>query len=155
MTEISLLDQFMQIFIALTLGACLGTERTFAHKTAGLRTYSLVCMGSCLFILLSRLVIPASDLFNFDPMRMAAGVVMGIGFLCGGVIIYHDSQLTGLTTAAGIWVAAGIGMAVGFGYILLSIFVTVMTLLVFTLMWTVEHKITPRASDKDYHNGKL
>lgn len=149
MPEISLISQFTQVFIALVLGALLGTERTFAHKTAGLRTYSLVCMGSCLFILLSRLVIPVSGLYNFDPMRMAAGIVMGIGFLCGGVIIYHDARLTGLTTAAGIWVAAGIGMTVGFGYITLSIFVTIMTLLVFTALWNIEHKIAPNEPENN------
>lgn len=133
---------FLQIFIALILGACLGTERSLAKKTAGTRTYSLVAMGSCLFIVISRLVIPASGLFNFDPMRMAAGVVMGIGFLCGGVIVFHDSRLTGLTTAAGLWVAAGIGMAVGFGYLWLAIFATLMTLFVFTLLWFIEDKIS-------------
>jgi putative Mg2+ transporter-C (MgtC) family protein len=91
---VPIFNPFLQIFIALILGACLGTERSFARKTAGMRTYSLVSMGSCLFIVISRLVIPTSSMFTFDPMRMAAGVVMGIGFLCGGVIIYHDSKLT-------------------------------------------------------------
>lgn len=137
------LNPFLQIFVALILGACLGMERSFARKTAGMRTYSLVAMGSCLFIVISRLVIPASGLFAFDPMRMAAGVVMGIGFLCGGVIVFHDSKLTGLTTAAGLWVAAGIGMAVGFGYLWLSIFTTFLTLFIFTILWYIEHKITP------------
>lgn len=130
-----------QILIALLLGACLGTERSLAKKTAGTRTYGLVAMGSCLFIVLSGLVIPNSSLYNFDPMRMAAGVVMGIGFLCGGVIVLQDSKLTGLTTAAGLWVAAGIGMAVGFGYIWLAIFSTLVTLFAFTILWFIEKKI--------------
>ncbi len=138
-----ILNPFIQITVALILGASLGMERSFARKTAGMRTYSLVAMGSCLFIVISRLVIPTSGLFAFDPMRMAAGIVMGIGFLCGGVIVFHDSKLTGLTTAAGLWVAAGIGMAVGYGFVWLSIFTTVLTLLVFTALWYIEHKITP------------
>ena len=74
---------------------------------------------------------------------MATGVVIGIGFLCGGVIIFKDSTLTGLTTAAGLWVAAGIGMAVGYGLLSLAIFTTVATLFVFTILWFIEHKFVP------------
>jgi len=130
---------FADIIIALLLGACLGTERSNAGKTAGMRTYSLVSMGSCLFIIISRLVIPMGGAYAFDPMRIAAGIVMGIGFLCGGVIVFKDSQISGLTTAAGLWVAAGVGMAVGYGLETLAIFATVATLVVFTLFWSIEH----------------
>jgi putative Mg2+ transporter-C (MgtC) family protein len=98
-------------------------------------------MGSCLFILIAQSVMPTIDSFNYDPMRIAAGIVMGIGFLCGGVIIFKDSQLSGLTTAAGLWVAAGIGMAVGYGLTTLAVFSTIATLLVFTLFWFIEKKI--------------
>lgn len=129
------------LIIALLLGSVLGLERTLAGKTAGLRTYGLVSMGSCLFILVARYVIPTSETFTFDPLRMAAAIVMGIGFLCGGVIVFKDSTLQGLTTAAGLWVAAGIGMAVGYGLIDLALFATIATLLVFTLFWFVEHKL--------------
>jgi putative Mg2+ transporter-C (MgtC) family protein len=99
-------------------------------------------MGSALFVILSQLVVAGSDLYNFDPMRTAAGVIMGIGFLCGGVIIYQNHQLSGLTTAAGLWVSAGIGMAVGFGEVQLAVLTTVATLVVFTVLWFVEHLIT-------------
>src|SRR6185436_9106060 len=105
-----MITPFVQLLLAIFLGACLGIERTYAHKTAGMRTYALVSMGSCLFIIIARLIIPLGGGYNFDPMRMAAGVVMGIGFLCGGVIIFQNHHLSGLTTAAGLWVAAGIGM---------------------------------------------
>lgn len=130
---------FTDLIIALLLGACLGIERSYAGKTAGMRTYSLVSMGSCLFILISRFVIPTSGNLNFDPLRLAAGIIMGIGFLCGGVIIFKDSQISGLTTAAGLWVAAGIGMSVGYGLQTLAIFATIATLVVFTFFWFVEH----------------
>lgn len=133
------------LIIALLLGSCLGLERSLAGKTAGFRTYGLVSMGSALFILIARYVIPTVENFAFDPMRIAAGVVMGIGFLCGGVIIFKDSQLSGLTTAAGLWVAAGIGMAVGYGLIMLSLFATIATLVVFTFFWFIEQKITNRS----------
>ncbi|MDO8742481.1 MAG: MgtC/SapB family protein [bacterium] len=132
------------LIIALLLGSALGLERTLAHKTAGVRTYGLVSMGSCLFILIARYVIPTVENFAYDPLRMAAGIVMGVGFLCGGVIIFKDSTLVGLTTAAGLWVAAGIGMAVGYGLLALSLFATLATLVVFTFFWFIEQKIISR-----------
>jgi putative Mg2+ transporter-C (MgtC) family protein len=130
---------FLDLVLALLLGAALGIERSFAGKTAGMRTYSLVSMGACLFIVLSRIVIPLSGNYAFDPMRMAAGVVMGIGFICGGTIVFRNEEIAGLTTAAGLWVAAAIGMAVGFGLEPLAIFATIATLIVFTLFWFIEH----------------
>lgn len=133
--------EFTQLLIALGLGLLIGLERTFAHKTAGMRTYGLVSMGSCLFIILSQVVISSSGVYSFDPMRTAAAVVMGIGFLCGGVIIFQNHKLSGLTTAAGLWLTAGIGMAVGFNQINLAIFTTLVTLAVFTVLWFIEQFI--------------
>src|SRR5688500_559856 len=124
-------DPAVYLVIALLLGSVLGMERTLAGKTAGVRTYGLVSMGSCLFILIAHYVVPQAESFTFDPLRMAAAVVMGIGFLCGGVIVFKDSTLQGLTTAAGMWVAAGIGMAVGYGLVQLAVFATLATLVVF------------------------
>jgi putative Mg2+ transporter-C (MgtC) family protein len=135
------LSPLIYLMVAVFLGSMLGLERTLAGKTAGVRTYGLVSMGSCLFILIARYVIPTIETFSYDPLRIAAGIIMGIGFLCGGVIIFKDSTLQGLTTAAGLWVAAGIGMAVGYELIQLAIFATIATLLVFTLFWFIEHKI--------------
>ena len=135
------MESFSLLIIALILGSALGLERSLAHKTAGVRTFGLVSMGSCLFILIARFVIPTVATFDYDPLRIAAGVVMGIGFLCGGVIIFKDSTLVGLTTAAGLWVAAGIGMAVGYGFLPLALFATLATLLVFTVFWCIEHKV--------------
>lgn len=132
---------FAYLIIALLLGASLGVERTLAGKTAGLRTFGLVSMGSCLFILLARFVMPTIEAYSYDPLRVAAGVIMGIGFLCGGVIIFKDAHISGLTTAAGLWVAAGIGMAVGYGLVTLALFATLATLVVFTLFWFIEHKL--------------
>ncbi len=143
----NVLDPLIYLAVSLILGALLGFERTVAHKTAGVRTYGLVSMGSCLFILISRYVIPATSGFDFDPMRIAAAIVMGIGFLCGGVIVYQNQHLSGLTTAAGLWVASGIGMAVGYGLLVLSIFATGVTLLVFTVFWFIEHKIIMPKTD--------
>ena len=142
------MELFYLLIIALVLGSTLGLERSLAGKTAGVRTFGLVSMGACLFILIARFVIPTVEAVNYDPLRMAAGVVMGIGFLCGGVIVFKDSTLTGLTTAAGLWVAAGIGMAVGYGLLPLAFFATVATLLVFTVFWFIEHKVIPNGKNE-------
>ena len=142
------MEPLIYLLVALVLGSALGLERSLARKTAGVRTFGLVSMGSCLFILIARFVIPTVDTFNYDPLRIASGVVMGIGFLCGGVIIFRDSALTGLTTAAGLWVAAGIGMAVGYGLVNLAIFATATTLLVFTAFWFIEQKVIARGGNE-------
>lgn len=134
------LSAVIQLFVALLLGAMLGTERTLAHKKAGLRTYGLVSMGSCLFVLTALMALPSLPLG--DVMRVIAGVVAGIGFLGTGVIIFKDTELTGgLTTAAGLWVAAGVGIAVGFGFYLLAVAATVLTLTVFTVFWYLERAV--------------
>jgi putative Mg2+ transporter-C (MgtC) family protein len=146
--EIFNISEFWQplahLTIALLLGATLGLERSFAGKTAGVRTFGLVSMGSALFILIARYVMPTVDAFSYDPMRIAAAVIMGIGFLGGGVIIFKDSTLQGITTAAGLWVVAGIGMAVGYGFFTLAIFATLATLVVFTVFWFIEHRLIHR-----------
>lgn len=130
------------LIVSLVLGSILGLERTLAGKTAGLRTYGLVSMGSCLFILIAQYVVPVAGEFAFDPLRMGAAIVMGIGFLCGGVIVFKEQTLQGLTTAAGLWVSAGIGMSVGYGLLDLALFATIATLLVFTVFWFIEHKLS-------------
>lgn len=135
------IEPLIYLVTSLLLGAALGLERSLAGKTAGVRTFGLVSMGSCLFILIARYVIPTVETFNYDPMRIAAGVVMGIGFICGGVIIFREHHLSGLTTAAGMWVAAGIGMATGYGLVGLAFVATIATLLTFTLFWFVEKRL--------------
>lgn len=135
------LDPLMSLVAALILGSVLGFERTLAGKKAGVRTYGLVSMGSCLFILIALSVIPTAENYAFDPLRMAAAIIMGIGFLCGGVIVFKEQTLQGLTTAAGLWVSAGIGMAVGYGLIDLAVYATIATLITFTIFWFIEHKL--------------
>lgn len=129
----------LQLVTAMVLGILLGAERSIAGKTAGMRTYALVTMGSCLFIIVSVSVGAAFlGVVNFDPLRVAAAIVTGIGFIGAGIIIFRDQSLRGLTTAAGLWVAAGIGMAVGFKLYLIAVFAAVLTLFAFTVLWFVE-----------------
>lgn len=132
-------DLFLQLTIAAVLGIIIGAERTLAGKPAGMRTYALVTLGSCLFIVISTVVTAQFvGLTQFDPLRVAAGVVMGIGFIGTGLTVLHREGLAGLTTAAGIWVAAAIGIAVGFKLYALATFATLLTLLIFTLLWFFE-----------------
>lgn len=132
------------VFIALLLGMLLGAERTLAHKTAGLRTYGLVSMGAALFVVIATMAGETAgfEISGDEIMRVMAGVITGIGFLCAGTIIFRDNMLVGLTTAAGLWIAAGIGIAAGFGLHLLALLVTVLTLLTFTIFWFVEREVT-------------
>ena len=133
---------YIQLVIAIILGTLLGSERTFAGKTAGMRTYGLVSMGSCLLIITSAAMNSGLiGLTNFDPMRVAAGIVMGVGFIGSGLIIFRENKIEGLTTAAGLWVACGIGIAVGFKLFALALFASFLTLFTFTIVWFIEDKL--------------
>jgi len=133
---------FLRLFVAMIMGVAIGLERTVAHKTAGMRTYGLVSMGAALFVIVSIIMTQQySNITSLDPLRMASQIIMGIGFLGAGLIIFRESTLSGLTTAAGLWVAGGIGTAVGFGLYTIAIFATILTLFIFSILWVIENKI--------------
>ena len=132
-------DVLFQITVASILGILIGAERSTANKTAGMRTYALISMGSCLFVVISHAVSSQYlGLTNFDPLRVASQIVVGIGFVGGGLIMINGRKVSGITTAAGLWVSAGIGMAIGFHLYVLAIFVTLLTLFIFTILWHFE-----------------
>ncbi|MEK6957549.1 MAG: MgtC/SapB family protein [archaeon] len=110
------IDLTVRVLISLGLGALIGLERERDEEPAGLRTHMLVCMGATLFTVISLSFSDAAD-----PTRIAAGIVMGIGFLGAGTIFKIQDKIKGLTTAADLWVLAGIGMAVGIGYYFVAI----------------------------------
>lgn len=136
----STIDVALKLFWAMFFGMIIGTERLFAHKTAGLRTYALVSMGAALFVIISNLVGQNLEQ-SFDPLRMAAQIVTGIGFLGAGMVIVHKSHVLGLTSATGMWVAAGIGMATGFGLYGVAIITTFLTLFIFIVLWFIEQQL--------------
>jgi putative Mg2+ transporter-C (MgtC) family protein len=106
----------LRVFIALISGCVLGMEREIHHKPAGLRTHILVSLGSALFVLSSVHIFSSYPaLGTFDPSRVAAGVVTGIGFLGAGAIMQTKHHIKGLTTAASIWVCSSLGIASGIG----------------------------------------
>jgi len=139
--ELSTLDILLRLVIAVLLGSLVGVERTLAGKTAGMRTYALVAMGSALFIIISQIVmLTLSNPLSLDPLRIASQIIVGIGFIGAGLVFHnnHDMRTSGLTSAAGLWVAAGIGMACGFGLYPLAIISALLTLLIFTVLWYIE-----------------
>lgn len=106
----------LRLALSAILGAVLGLERTRKLRPAGLRTYMLVCIGSCV-IMLSGLYVFERYGPGFDPARMAAQEISGIGFLgAGTIIVTANHKVKGLTTAAGLWAAACMGIAIGLGF---------------------------------------
>lgn len=133
---------FLSLTLAVILGGLLGTERSLAHKHAGMRTFALVSLASAFFVVIGQLVIQETDIYsNADPLRIASQVVLGIGFLGSGLIILQNKTVNGLTTAAGLWVAAGLGMACAFGFYYLALFVTALALFVFRGLLGFEEKV--------------
>lgn len=137
---------FTQLIVALVLGALVGLERTLAGKTAGMRTFALVAMGSALFVIIAEYFSTSHiGLEIFDPLRVAASVVTGVGFIGAGLIIFDRDGVHGLTTAAGMWVAAAIGIGIGFKFWWPSIFTTFLILFTFAPMWFIEEKVRASA----------
>jgi putative Mg2+ transporter-C (MgtC) family protein len=137
-----------RVALALVAGAILGLEREMHDKPAGLRTYALVSQGAALFMVLSAMLGEAhlAGTGNFDPSRVATGVIQGIGFLAGGVIFTMGARVRGLTTAAGIWVAAAVGMLIGSGFYVLGFGAVVMTLVTLESLSQVGMRIPVRRS---------
>lgn len=124
-------DFVLRLLAATAMGAAIGFEREYHAKEAGLRTHLLVALGSCLFMILSIYgfdFMLGRDHVSFDPSRIAAQVVTGIGFIGAGTIILQKQVVRGLTTAAGLWVTAAIGLACGNGMYWLALITTVIAL---------------------------
>ncbi len=134
----------IQLFLAVLLGGLIGLERELKKKEAGLQTYSLVTLGSCIFTVISFkffYLFLAEAGISFDPSRVIQAVAVGIGFIGAGVIFRQSSGTVGLTTAAGLWVTASIGIAVGSRFYFLAIAGTLLTLLIFIVFGLLEQKI--------------
>jgi putative Mg2+ transporter-C (MgtC) family protein len=134
---------FGQLLLAAFLGLVIGTERSVvAQQRAGMRTFALVSLGACIFVLAGEYIdLQHIGLVNFDPARMAAAVVQGIGFIGAGLIFLRGDSVHGITTAAGLWVSASIGVLVAFELYALAVFAAALTLGIFFAMWYVEQTI--------------
>ncbi|WP_445488743.1 MgtC/SapB family protein [Niallia sp. 03133] len=121
------IDMLIKLGLSAVLGMIIGLERELKRKPVGLKTSLVICIVSCLLTVVSiesAYMFPKNEKINItmDPLRLAAQIVSGIGFLGAGVILRRgNDSISGLTTAALIWGAAGIGIAVGAGYYLESI----------------------------------
>lgn len=121
------LKQITELGCAFILSASIGLEREVRHKSAGLRTYTVVGTTAALFLLISKYGftdVLAPDRIVLDPSRVAAQIVTGIGFIGAGLIFVQGDRVKGLTTAATVWLVTAIGMACGAGLELLAIMVT-------------------------------
>lgn len=137
-------DLLLRIALAGALGGLIGIERQLRFKEAGLRTHILVGIGSAMFIIVSKYGFDdllALGHVSFDPSRVAAQVVSGMGFLGAGTIMIQKQMVKGLTTAAGMWVTAAIGLVIGSGLYEIGIYGTLMTLVVLEVFRQLSNRL--------------
>lgn len=142
---------FIRVLAAVLLSFAIGLEREMTNKYAGLRTNILVCVGACVFTILSIYGFPTfangdnvliSQATGIrDTSRVAAQVVTGIGFIGGGTVLRHGATIFGITTAATLWIVASIGMACGTGNFVLAIAATILTIIVLVSVRLFEKNI--------------
>lgn len=139
------MSQFLvKIILAVVLGSLIGFQRILAKKQAGIKTFSLVCLGSSLFV-----IFISSLTNNVDSIaRVIANIVLGIGFLGSGVIFSYRGKITGLTTAAALWVTASIGMGVGLGFYKEAILATIFVFLILEILFFIEKFIEQKSMFK-------
>ncbi|OGY67392.1 MAG: hypothetical protein A3I24_02995 [Candidatus Harrisonbacteria bacterium RIFCSPLOWO2_02_FULL_41_13b] len=131
-------ETFFRILLATALGAAIGFERERSHKSAGLRTNALVAMGASLITVIS--LSAFSDNPLIDPTRIISNIIVGIGFIGGGVIIQQGQKIRGITTAATLWVVAAIGITIGMGFYREAVFSVLVVYFILTFLWLVEKK---------------
>jgi len=137
-------DFLIRIALAGVLGGLIGIERQLRAKEAGLRTHVVVGIGSAMFMIVSKYGF--ADLLtlthvSFDPSRVAAQVVSGMGFLGAGTIIIQKQVVNGLTTAAGLWVTAAIGLVIGSGLYEIGIYGAFLTLIVLEMFRQISNRL--------------
>ncbi len=149
------IDLFMRVLSAICLGFIIGFEREITNKYAGLRTHILVCLGACVFTIISIFGFPELVDWHIegynptgirDTARVAAQVVTGIGFIGAGTVLRNGPTVFGLTTAATLFMAASIGMACGAGMYGLAIIASVLSVAVLTLIRVFEKRVLNRCS---------
>ena len=142
------LHMLYRLLAAVAAGACIGYERSFHGRPAGLRTHVLVCLASAVLMLVTVyedhwVRIPGEA--RLDPTRMAQGIMTGIGFLGAGVIVKEGLNVRGLTTAASIWITAAIGVLAGVGLYLPMTFAVILSLLVLSVFRWIENRVPTQA----------
>jgi putative Mg2+ transporter-C (MgtC) family protein len=147
--------QFIELGLAFFLSASIGLEREIRHKSAGLRTYTVVGTAAALFLLISKYGftnVLIDGLVVLDPSRVAAQIVSGIGFIGAGLIFVGQDRVRGLTTAATVWLVTGIGMACGAGLPWLALATTGAYFIV-ALIFPLILRVIPGSADTTGHSN--
>ena len=137
-------EEAAQVSFAFIIGAVIGIEREFRSKPAGFRTMILICVGSCLYTIISK------EAGSASTDRIASNIVTGIGFIGAGVIFKEGITVNGLTTAALIWITAALGMAIGYHNYPLAVVVSGMVVIVLFVLEPVQRYIKKLHKVKDY-----
>jgi putative Mg2+ transporter-C (MgtC) family protein len=140
----------IKLSLAALLGGLFGVERDFHGHEAGLRTNMMIAISSCLFTILSIEafpLLPETGGFR-DTARVAAQIVVGVGFLGAGAVIQARDRVRGLTTAATIWLVAAVGMAIGTGAYIAGIFTTIFALAVLVLLAPLSKRLERRGQNR-------
>ncbi len=134
-------QDLIKLLIALLVGGMIGFERELHSKAAGLRTITLITVGSTIFTIVS------SRFTDTATSRVASNIVTGVGFLGAGSILFAEGKVRGLTTASSIWTAAALGMAIGLGQYVLSVTATVLVLVVLDLFARLDRWLDLKGRD--------
>ncbi|MBX9782179.1 MAG: MgtC/SapB family protein [Chitinophagaceae bacterium] len=137
-------EEAAQVSVAFIIGAAIGIEREFRSKPAGFRTMIFICVGSCLYTILSK------ESNTISPDRIASNIVTGIGFIGAGVIFKEGITVNGLTTAALIWITAALGMSIGYHNYPLAFVVSSMVVVALFVLEPVQRFINKLHKVKDY-----
>ena len=143
-TEMAII--FVRLLVALALGCALGFQRAHVSKAAGMRTHMLVSLGAAIVVLMPQL----TGMSSADLSRVIQGILTGIGFIGGGVILKMSDQhqIVGITTAATIWLTATIGIATGTGRLGLAVVGTILAYIILTVFGWLEQKLVPNHFDE-------
>jgi len=139
----------LKLILAIVLGGLIGLEREFSHKPAGLRTNIMICVGSAMMMILSEVMLAGRGANTGDSLRIAAGVITGMGFIGAGTIIQSRGIVHGLTTASTLWAVTGLGLVIGAGYYLISLIFSGLVILTLVLFRKIE-ELFPKKSQFFY-----
>jgi len=144
----------LKLGLALVLGGAIGIERETSHKPAGFRTNVLICLTSAMMMILSEMFAGRTGTGADSGMRVAAGVITGVGFLGAGAILHSRGSVHGLTTASVIWAVAGLGLVVGAGFYLPAVIFTAIVVVTLVVFRKVERAINHDHGGEQRHNDR-
>lgn len=166
MSGMGLTEILFRLIVSSIFGGCIGLERELKNKSAGFVTLILVCLGATtIAILQEELLIRQISListhpsliesYKLDITRLSAQVVTGVGFIGGGVIVYSNDKISGITTAATLWITAAIGLAIGYGFVFLSTAVFLIVVITLIVMKILERKVITMVRNKKATKNRL